>query len=184
MMECYACDREAPHRCPRCANPYCEEHGDNLCAACLDPAGVTPSRTVFRVSLFGLLATSVLALWLLVRPPALPNESPGLLLPQPSPEPAVTASPTPAALPSEETPELPSPTASPAQTPTPEPTPEPAPQPTPEPTPAFIEYVVEEGDTWFGIAELFGVDAEQLAAFNGLTLDDVLHPGDVLAIPQ
>jgi LysM repeat protein len=72
----------------------------------------------------------------------------------------------------------------PTPAPTPQATPAPAPEPTPEPTPAFIEYVVQEGDTWFGIAELFGVDAQQLAAFNGLTLEDVLHPGDVLAVPQ
>jgi len=43
---------------------------------------------------------------------------------------------------------------------------------------------VETGDTWIGIAETFGVNAENLAAANGLTLNDFLHPGDVLVIPQ
>jgi LysM repeat protein len=42
---------------------------------------------------------------------------------------------------------------------------------------------VVDGDTWFGIAEAFGVDAEDLAAVNGLTLDDFIQPGDVLVIP-
>jgi LysM repeat protein len=41
-----------------------------------------------------------------------------------------------------------------------------------------------EGDTWNGIAEAFGIDAAALAAANGLVLDYVLQPGDVLAIPQ
>jgi LysM repeat protein len=47
-----------------------------------------------------------------------------------------------------------------------------------------IEYTVVEGDTWYGIAEAYGVDAENLAAVNGLTLDDFLQPGDVIVIPQ
>jgi hypothetical protein len=33
-------------------------------------------------------------------------------------------------------------------------------------------------------AEFFGVDPEELAAANGLTLDDFIHPGQVLIIPQ
>ncbi len=47
-----------------------------------------------------------------------------------------------------------------------------------------MEYIVEPGDTWLGIAEFFGVDAVELAAVNGLTLEDTLQPGDVLVIPQ
>jgi hypothetical protein len=42
---------------------------------------------------------------------------------------------------------------------------------------------VVEGDTWFDIALAHGVDAEELAAVNGLTLDDFIQPGDVLVIP-
>ena len=62
-----------------------------------------------------------------------------------------------------------------ARTPTTEPTEEP---------PAPIEYTVVEGDTWLGIAGAYGVDAESLAAYNGLTLDYLLQPGEVLTIPQ
>jgi LysM repeat protein len=43
---------------------------------------------------------------------------------------------------------------------------------------------VQEGDTWFGIASAYGIDAENLAAVNGLTLDYLLQPGDVIQIPQ
>jgi LysM repeat protein len=56
---------------------------------------------------------------------------------------------------------------------------------TPAPTEAGpLEYTVQDGDTWYGIAEAYGVDAENLAAVNGLTLDDFLQPGDVIVIPQ
>ncbi len=43
--------------------------------------------------------------------------------------------------------------------------------------------MVVEGDTWFGIAEAFGVDAFTLAQFNGQTLEDILNTGEVLLIP-
>ncbi len=183
-MDCYLCDQEATQRCPRCGNPYCSDHGEDLCADCLNPINAAPSGTFFRASLFALLLGSVLALWLLIRPPGLPGESSGVIVPEPSP----IASPEPI------TPEPPlTPTAEPTPTPTPEPTPKPTPKPTPEPTPeptpapepeGPLEYTVVEGDTWFGLAEFFGVDAESLAAVNGYTLDDFLQTGDVLIIPQ
>jgi nucleoid-associated protein YgaU len=49
---------------------------------------------------------------------------------------------------------------------------------------APIEYVVQEGDTWNSIATAYGYDAATLAAANGYDLEHVLHPGDVLVIPQ
>ena len=165
-MDCYLCDQEATQRCPRCGNPYCSDHGEDVCADCLNPLNAAPSGTFFRASLFALLLGSVLALWLLIRPPGLPGESSGVIVPEPSP----ISSPEPI------TPEPP-------LTPTAEPTPTPTPEPTPEPE-GPLEYTVVEGDTWFGLAEFFGVDAESLAAFNGYTLDDFFQPGDVLIIPQ
>jgi LysM repeat protein len=117
---------------------------------------------VFRSSLFALLIASVLSLWLLVRPPDLPGEE-STLRPQPT---ALDSTQGP-------TSSTPPPTTQPTATPTP------APQ-----TPAPNQYTVVEGDTWYGIAEALGVDAEALAAANGLTLDDFIRPGDVLVIPQ
>lgn len=185
-MQCYACDNEALAQCPRCANPYCDAHGTELCARCEDPALATPSATVFRVSLIGLVFAGVLALWLIVRPPGTPESSPSAVLPVATETPA-TVEPTPSPLePTETIPpaETVAPTEEPTPTPEPAtPTPEPTPDPTPEP-PADIEYVVEEGDTWFGLAEFFGVDAESLAAYNGFTLEDVLNVGQVILIPQ
>ncbi len=177
-MDCYACDQEATERCPRCGNPYCGDHGEDpsagsgqaLCADCLNPVKAAPSGTVFRVSLLTLLLGSVLALWLLVRPPGLPGESSEVIVPATSPVP-VTPSPVPTATPVADA------TAEPTATPTPEPT------PTPE---GPIEYTVEDGDTLYGIAEFFGVTFEDLLAINGLTEEDApfIQPGDLLAIPQ
>lgn len=174
-MECYACDQEATRQCPRCGKPYCPDHGDNLCAECLDPVNAAPSSAVFRASLVALLAGSVLALWFLIRPPS-PGAEDTIIRPQPTP----LVTPVPTGQPAQ----------SPRLTPTPaatgEPTPAPTPEPTPPPTeaPGPIEYTVQEGDTWYGIAEAYGVDAENLAAVNGLSLDYLLQPGDVIQIPQ
>ena len=41
-----------------------------------------------------------------------------------------------------------------------------------------------EGDSWNLIADAYGIDAATLAAYNGLTLEDLLQPGQVLTIPQ
>lgn len=44
-------------------------------------------------------------------------------------------------------------------------------------------YIVEPGD-WYGyIANLFGVNVDALLAANDLSSDDMLHPGDELVIP-
>src|SRR5574341_207807 len=171
-MECYACDQEATQNCSRCGNAYCPQHGNEqgLCASCLDPVNAAPSSATYRLALFALLGFSVLALWLIVRPPSLPGESSGAIRPLPTTE----ATPTPPVL------------ATPEETPagdTPAPSAEPTPAPT-EPPAGPIEYTVVDGDTWYGIADAFGVDAEQLAAYNGYTLEDFINPGQVLLIPQ
>jgi LysM repeat protein len=172
-MDCYLCDQDATQRCPRCGNPYCGDHGEDLCSDCLNPVNAAPSSTFFRASLLALLLGSVLALWLLIRPPGLPGESSEVIVPEasplPSPQPVTPLPPI-----------TPTPIA-----PTAEPTAEPAPEPTVEPE-GPVEYIVEEGDTASGIAEFFGVTLEDLLAVNGLTAEDApfIQPGDVLAIPQ
>lgn len=182
-MECYACGQAATRQCPRCARSYCPGHGADYCADCLDPLNATPSGAVFRASLFGLLVASVLALWLLVRPPSVPGGEGTIVRPQPTPQntPSATRGPGLPTL-------APVPTSS-GGAGAPSPTPEVPPEETPAASkpPAEegpIEYTVQEGDTWYGIAEAYGVDAENLAAVNGLTLDDVLQPGQVIVIPQ
>ncbi len=180
-MDCYLCDQDATQRCPRCGNPYCGDHGEDLCSDCLNPVNAAPSSTFFRASLLALLLGSVLALWLLIRPPGLPGESSEVILPEASPQPVTPSPPIP--------PTPIEPTLEPTLEPTPEPTLEPTAEPTPVPTvepEGPIEYVVQEGDTISGIAAFFGFTVEDLLAINGLTEQEaeMIQPGDVLAIPQ
>jgi len=180
-MECYACDQAATRQCPRCARAYCPEHGADYCADCLDPLNAAPSGAVFRASLFGLLIASVLALWLLVRPPSVPGDGGPIVRPQPTPQ-VTPAGTRPPGAPTTRPTATPAPSGEPAATPSPGVAPA---EETPVPTQGGpLQYTVQEGDTWFGIAEAYGVSAEDLAAVNGLTLDDFLHPGDVIVIPQ
>jgi LysM repeat protein len=44
-------------------------------------------------------------------------------------------------------------------------------------------HTVQQGDTYLGIANLYGIDLDTLLAANNLTTDDVLHPGQTLNIP-
>ncbi|MBL8057346.1 MAG: LysM peptidoglycan-binding domain-containing protein [Anaerolineales bacterium] len=89
-----------------------------------------------------------------------------------SPTPTATATFTPSATPS----------AVPA-TPTPEFTATPTETPGPSPTPTPVTYVVQDGDTLFGIAVQFQVDVEAIKLFNNLT-GDALSVGQTLIIPQ
>jgi LysM domain. len=145
----------------------------------MDPLRSAPSRGVFRVALVGLFGGAVLALWLLVRPPSVPGQA-SVTRNDPTATPAltpagagvVTATPEPTAV------------ASPTPEPTVTPVPTATPVPTPVPTPAPVYYTVQDGDTWYGIAGAYGVDATSLASINGHTLSDLLHPGQTLQIPQ
>ncbi len=196
IMTCYVCGKEATRRCPRCAKPYCDEHGGELCAACQDPASAIPSGTVFRGSLLALLVASVLALWLLIQPPGLPGGEAGeeAVLPLPTVTPVAVASPTPtpSATPTATATATPSPTASPTSeattsptaSATPEATPTSVPTPTPEPSP-FIEYEVQSGDTLSSIAQAYGATIDDIVSINGLASQDVIiSVGQQLLVPN
>ncbi len=174
-MQCYACERQDTSPCTRCGKTYCPEHGADLCSACLDPVVAAPSSSAFRIALFALLGASVLALWLLVRPPSLPGDTGGVVL-----EPDATPDFTPGLTPDTGDTRTPTGTGAPQPTTTSSPTPE----PTPTPTAAPIEHLVVSGDTWSGVAELYGVDEGTLASSNGYSVDDVLPLGITLIIPQ
>ena len=54
------------------------------------------------------------------------------------------------------------------------------------PTPALAEqtvYVVQGGDSLWKIAESYGITVDALVEANGISKDDVLHPGQELVIP-
>src|SRR5438874_215279 len=67
-MTCYACDNDPTQQCPRCGRPYCDEHGEDFCGVCLEPASGVPSFNLYRGSLLALIVGAVIALWLIVQP--------------------------------------------------------------------------------------------------------------------
>ncbi len=184
-MRCFQCDEDATQECPRCGALYCDDHGDALCDRCTDPALALPSYRVYRGSLGALLVGSIVALWLLVLPPAgadrdgPPQTIAGLVnTPTPTTEATEVAEPVGA---------TPEPTASVA--PTSDPTPEPTPDVTPEPQEQT--YVVQGGDTLLGIAERFapagvapGDFATRIQEVNGITDASALQIGQEITIPD
>ncbi len=103
-----------------------------------------------------------------------------------SPNPTPTPTWTPIVIPHTYTPQV-SPTTPPTPTPTPTrvstATPTVTPTATEMPTATPIVHVVKMGDTWFGIARLYGVTPDELARVNNLTTRSTLHPGDQLMVP-
>ncbi len=194
-MECYACSNEASRQCKRCSRLYCEVHGGDLCAECLDPSSALPSFNLYRGSLLALLIGTAIAIWLLVRPPGA-GDGPGVVLTDFTPTVIVTqVIDTETPLP-DETPER-TPDETPDGTPDDDeetPTPDAIETEEPDPTdvPGLRTYEVASGDTLFGIAEQFappGVAppeyAVDIAEANDLgDIDDaIINPGDVLVLP-
>ena len=196
-MHCYACDEQATQECARCGALYCDDHGDALCARCMDPASAVPSYRVFRGSLAALLIGSIVAVWLLVLPPARadqdgPPSSIANLVQTGTPRPSATAS----AKPGEPTPTATAgASATPSRTPTPSATP--SPTATATPTPAATPfprdtttYLVTPGDSLLSIAQRFtppGVNlqdvSDAIAKANNITDPRSLQPGQRLTIP-
>ena len=79
--------------------------------------------------------------------------------------------------------ETPEPVASPSLVPTELVLPSPTPLPLPTATPAPYVYVVQEGDTMYSIAAVYGLTLEELVAANDLADPSLIRPGDELIIP-
>ena len=127
----------------------------------MDPALALPSYRVYRGSLLALLVGSIIAVWLLVLPPASadqdgpPNSIAGLVN-----SPTATATATAEA--TQEGDGTPAAT----ETATAEPTETPTPTPTEAAEPEETTYIVQPGDTLFLIADQFappGIDPTQFA---------------------
>ncbi len=151
----------------------------------MDPALALPSYRVYRGSLLALLVGSIVAVWLLVLPPASadqdgpPDSIAGLVNTRTAtPESTPTAEPTEVG-------------GTPAATPTTEATETPSPTPTETAEPEQQTYIVQSGDTMFLIAEQFapaGVAAadfaDRIAQANGITDLSSLQVGQELLIPN
>lgn len=147
----------------------------------MDPALALPSYRVYRGSVVALLVGSVVAVWLLVLPPAGADQDgpPGSIADLVN-TPTATATATP------------TPTEEPGATPTPTATPTATPEATETaaPTPEQQTYVVQAGDTLFAIAERFapaGTDAtsfaDSIARANNIADASTIQIGDELIIP-
>ena len=200
-MHCYACDEQATQECARCGTLYCDNHGDALCDRCMDPASAVPSYRVFRGSLAALLIGSIVAVWLLVLPPARadqdgPPSSIANLVQTGTPRPSATAQATPA--PGEPTAAAsasPSPSATATRTPSPTATPSPTVTATASPTPTVVPgqattYTVQSGDNLLAIAQRFtpsGGDVQAtvdaISKANNITDPRSIQIGQKLNIP-
>jgi len=144
----------------------------------MDPMLAMPSWRVYRGSLLALLAATVLAVWLLIRPLGDGSEGGSAIAAGFStPEPTATATVAPEA--------SATPVASATATATA------SASPTPTATPTEQTYTVQPGDTLFLIADQFvppGQDATafatEIANLNGISDPSQLAVGQTLRIPQ
>ncbi|MEP7214621.1 MAG: LysM peptidoglycan-binding domain-containing protein [Anaerolineaceae bacterium] len=158
---CHYCDREGESECPTCGRLYCEEHGDDVCLRCMAPESATPSAAVYRGSVVALIVASLVAVFLLVRPPESKSSTDASrILATATSATGATATPTrpgstatrtssavASATPAAGTPAAASPTGTAKKT-----------------------YTVREGDTLSGIAAANGTTVEAILALNpGLT---------------
>ncbi len=172
-MNCYACGTETQFQCRRCGKPYCEQHGTGpFCAACLEPASLLPSPAVFRGTILALLVGSVIAFWLLLRPPSLPEDGANGS--------AAVRTPVPTATSSDATPTPPTATDNGGTSPSPVASPSPTPTASPG---SATQYVVQPGDTLSGIAQQFGTTTQAIAAANNISDPTLISVGQTLTIP-
>jgi nucleoid-associated protein YgaU len=152
----------------------------------MDPALALPSYRVYRGSIGALLIGSIVAVWLLVLPPAgADQDGPLAALAGVVQTATVTATP-------EATAEA-SATVTPGETGTPTATSTPSATPTSTPTPESdtVTYIVQSGDTLFSIAAQYETDgpaidalASAIAQANGITNPQNIQVGQELVIPR
>ena len=183
---CHYCENDAVAECPTCGRYFCDDHGDDVCLRCMAPESAAPSAVVYKGALVALVVGTVVALYLLVSPPASKSKvdtarpvdagsqgkataTPTRQGAQPSPtatRPADQASPSASASASASASPAGSATAG-ATTPT---------------APAQRTYTVKSGDTLSGIASANGTTVVAIMAANpGLT--ENLQIGQVIKLP-
>ncbi|HLG10910.1 MAG TPA: LysM peptidoglycan-binding domain-containing protein [Dehalococcoidia bacterium] len=180
FLTCFACEQEPTQQCPRCGRPYCDDHGEDVCDACLNPSSGLPSFTLYRGSLLALLGMTVLALILLIQPPGGEGNAPqaGTII---TPTPQVQVQTTP-----------PAGSTQPANgTPGANPTARPGATATAAPSGGSGTYTVVSGDSLSSIcsrvkpASMSVNDCvEQVVSLNSLSDAGSISAGQVLKIPQ
>ncbi len=173
---CHYCDREAESDCSTCGRLYCEEHGDDVCLRCMSPESATPSAAVYRGSVVALVIASLIAVFLLVRPPESKSsaDQSRILATATSATGATATATRPGANSSR--------TASPAASTTPGGSPAAG---TPGASPASEKktYTVVAGDTLSGIAAANGTTVDAIVALNPGLNPATLAIGALITLP-
>lgn len=181
-MTCFACEQEPTQQCPRCGRPYCNDHGEDVCDVCLQPASGLPSFTLYRGSLLALLVGTVVALIVLVQPPGSGGDAP---------QAGVVITPTAPVGVSVETP-APGGTTQPGGTPAAGTTPAAGATATPGSGGSGSgTYTVVAGDSLSSICERVKPTSmsvsdcvDQVVSINNLSSADDISVGDTLTVPQ
>lgn len=180
FLTCFACEQEPTQQCPRCGRPYCDDHGEDVCDACLQPASGLPSFTLYRGSLLALLIGTAVAVWLLIQPPGGESNAPqaGTII-TPTSQVSVDTTPQPGT------------TQTGNGTPAANTTRTPAPTSTPGGSGGSGTYTVVSGDTLSSIcsrvkpASMSVTDCvDRVVSLNGLADAGSITPGQTLKIPQ
>ncbi|HML98407.1 MAG TPA: LysM domain-containing protein [Tepidiformaceae bacterium] len=182
--DCYYCNRPAEAECPTCGRLYCAEHGDDVCLRCMSPESATPSALVYRGSVLTLVIASLVALFLVLRPPERATDN-GVVRPVPTNTAAVSATATPTP-PVTRTPAATTTSAAtPAASPSPPTPPSPAGSPTAAATPPAgpRTYVVRAGDTLSSIAAENGTTVDAIVALNPGLDPNTLPVGEEIQLP-
>jgi LysM repeat protein len=189
QMTCFACEKEPTQQCPRCGRPYCDDHGEDVCDACLEPASALPSFTLYRGSLLALLIGTALAVWLILQPPGDSADSavsPQFVTPT---EPAVvqTTPPAPSATIAGGADTTPGPGETPAASATVPPSGTPPAGETP-PAAGTTTHTVQAGDSLFDIcSNLSSLDptecVDQVLEINSISDPSAISVGETLTIP-
>lgn len=169
---CHYCDREGESECPTCGRLYCEEHGDDVCLRCMAPESATPSAAVYRGSVAALVVASLVAVFLLVRPPESKSSADtSRILATATSATGATATPTrPGSSPTRGSSAVAN--ATPGTT-----------TPGASPTAAKKTYSVVAGDTLSGIASANGTTVDAILALNPGLTPQALAIGALITLP-
>lgn len=181
---CHYCNRPAEAECPTCGRLYCAEHGDDVCLRCMSPESATPSALVYRGSVLTLVIASLVALFLVLRPPERATDN-GVVRVVPTNTAAVSATATPTPPVTRTPAATTTAAATPGASPSPSASPSPAGSPTASATPAAgpRTYVVRSGDTLSSIAAEHGTTVEAIVALNPGLEPNTLQVGAEIRLP-
>ncbi len=155
-----------------------------MCLRCMSPESATPSALVYRGSVLTLVIASLVALFLVLRPPERATDN-GVVRTVPTNTAAVgaTATPTPPVT------RTPAATTTAAVTPGASPSPAVSPSPAGSPTAAATPtagprtYVVQAGDTLSSIAAENGTTVDEIVALNPGLEPNTLQVGAEIRLP-